>query len=406
MLERHLQNCLEEYELCGKNHWLSLESFEQLRKMKLDSVKEQFLRQTKLIAEEFMRERKMIEKQHTNEVHALEELRLQIQDEEEEKDALVKDSFQQEKEDIKDKNADLMELMETEMNAKKVNIYNALEHLFHKFMKDSRDKYREFMKISDSNDLFTQTIIDTNRRILRIQDRIQVRALKMLQLEREFESRNRLIRKENTAISRNFLELKNKMFAFRASQHRRLIRLVSSSRRVQNRLKKLILLGERILKTAEFCRKLETVEERVLPFSGVVLPGGCLLDGLAEEIDRLVSDSQAPAQKQLDINQLLKFEALRNFVEKYNKVFLDFSALRIQNKKLKTENEGLKARAVKLLNKKSMPARMAENFNSLQVTRSKLFSNQFESLMLVQRHHTGREQAQVQNMQMVGQRNA
>lgn len=402
MLENHLQNCLEEYELCSKNHWLSLESFEQLRRMKLDSVKEQFMRQTKLIAEEFMRERKMIEKQHQSKVRALEELRLQIKVEEEEKDALVKDAFQQEKEDIKDKNADLMELMETEMNAKKVNIYNALEHLFHKFMKDSRDKYREFMKISDSNEVFTTTIIDTNRRILRNQDRIQVRALKMLQLEREFESRNRLIRKENTAISRNFLELKNKMFAFRASQHRRLIRLVSNSRKVQSGLKKILMLGERILKTAEFCRKLETVEERVLPFSGVVLPGGSVLDGLAEEIDKLVRETQSPDEKKLDIGQLLKFEALRNFVEKYNKVFLDYSALTIQNKKLKKENEELKAKAVRLLDRNSMPANLAQNFNSLKVSKSKIFSNQFESLMLIRRQEKQKENVMYQNVGNLG----
>ena len=35
-----------------------------------------------------------------------------------------------------------MELMQTEMNTKRVNIYEALENLFRKFMNDSKEKFR------------------------------------------------------------------------------------------------------------------------------------------------------------------------------------------------------------------------------------------------------------------------
>jgi len=53
-----------------------------------------------------------------------------IKDEEKQKENIQTENFSQLKEEIKDKTTEEMELMVTEMNSKKVNIYNALENLF------------------------------------------------------------------------------------------------------------------------------------------------------------------------------------------------------------------------------------------------------------------------------------
>lgn len=37
-----------------------------------------------------------------------------------------------------------MELMVTEMNTKKVNIYNALENLYQKFITDSKERFKKY----------------------------------------------------------------------------------------------------------------------------------------------------------------------------------------------------------------------------------------------------------------------
>jgi hypothetical protein len=47
---------------------------------------------------------------------------------------------------------------------------------------------------------------------------------------------------------------------------RRLKELSNNSRKCASTLKDVVTLGERILKTAELCRKLETEKEKVLPF--------------------------------------------------------------------------------------------------------------------------------------------
>ena len=56
------------------------------------------------------------------------------------------------------------------------------------------------------------------------------------------------------------------MNRFRDEEERRLKELTNNSRNAVERLKDYLELGERILKTAELCRRLETEKEKVLPF--------------------------------------------------------------------------------------------------------------------------------------------
>lgn len=56
------------------------------------------------------------------------------------------------------------------------------------------------------------------------------------------------------------------MMKFREEESRRLKELVNNSRNAVLKLREYSDLGERILKTAELCRRLETEKEKVLPF--------------------------------------------------------------------------------------------------------------------------------------------
>lgn len=74
------------------------------------------------------------------------------------------------------------------------------------------------------------------------------------------------MKKEKENISRNYHELKIKMQHFREEESRRLKELVNNSRNAVIKLTSYTNLGEKILKTAELCRRLETEKEKVLPF--------------------------------------------------------------------------------------------------------------------------------------------
>ena len=90
--------------------------------------------------------------------------------------------------------------------------------------------------------------------------------LKILQHTKECNSRNNALKKEKENIARNYQDLKLKMTKFREEESRRLKELVNNSRNAVLKLTEYKELGEKILKTAELCRRLETEKVKVLPF--------------------------------------------------------------------------------------------------------------------------------------------
>ena len=85
-------------------------------------------------------------------------------------------------------------------------------------------------------------------------------------------------------------------------------------------------LGERILKTAELCRKLETEKEKVLPF--------------------YQSDPDSQVEGEIKIEKIAglsdhsqnEFKLLDNFYKRFNKVHLDKLAIEKQKATLEKEN--------------------------------------------------------------------
>ncbi len=82
-------------------------------------------------------------------------------------------------------------------------------------MNDSKDKFNEYTKLMDDNTSESKSIEETIKKISKTKNKIKLTSLKIIQMKKEFENKNMKIKKENDEISRNFLNLKNKMFKFR-----------------------------------------------------------------------------------------------------------------------------------------------------------------------------------------------
>lgn len=77
------------------------------------------------------------------------------------------------------------------------------------------------------------------------------------------------------------------MLKFREEQSRSLKELVNNSRNAVLKLKNYCHLGEKILKTAELCRRLETEKEKVLPFYESSVDEGEIPEDLKEDFEEL-----------------------------------------------------------------------------------------------------------------------
>ncbi|CAJ1440224.1 unnamed protein product [Effrenium voratum] len=100
------------------------------------------------------------------------------------------------------------------------------------------------------------------RQVERMQAAIQHWKQKIAQNRQECEERNQQLRTEKDHIAKHFQELKAKMNHFRTEGKKRLSDLTMNARNCIKSLKDQLALAERILKTAELCRKFETEREK------------------------------------------------------------------------------------------------------------------------------------------------
>ena len=126
-------------------------------------------------------------------------------------------------------------------------------------------------------------------------------------------------------------------------------------------LKEYQKLGERILNTAELCRKLETEKEKVLPFYQSDPDSQIESDIKIERISGLGNQNE--------------FKLLDNFYKRFNKVHLDKLAIEKQKATLEKENLFFKNLLKQYLDGVSVNDDVIDNDNPLLVMNNKVNLN-------------------------------
>merc|ERR1711976_467503 len=215
------------------------------------------------------------------------------------------------------------------------------------------DKYTTLM---NTNDEESKHIDDLMKKISRIQKKTEVQVGRIAAMEKEFMTRNECLTKEKTAINNNFLDLKNKMGKFRDGERKKLTELVLNSKSSVEKLKDMANLGEKILKTAELCRRLETEKEKVVPF-----------------YESTIDENEIPEDLRTIFNEITpqefkKFSYLKNYFKRYNKIMLDKLAIQKQKELYLKENQTLKSLLKQHIDGISVNDDVIRNENPLIVT--------------------------------------
>ena len=164
-------------------------------------------------------------------------------------------------------------------------------------------------------------------------------------------------------IRQHYDNLKAKMTRQREDKEKHLGQLSLSALNCIETLNGYRKLGEKILKTAELCRKLETEKEKVLPFYAETDPEG-------KEVDIKVDSI-----KGLDKDAYNEFQNLDQFYKRFNKVLLDQLAIEKQKATLEKENAFFKDLMKQYLDGVSVNDDVINNANPLLVVNNKLQLN-------------------------------
>merc|ERR1740129_192902 len=210
------------------------------------------------------------------------------------------------------------------------------------------------------------------RQVERMQASIQHWKLKIAQNRQECEERNAQLRTEKDHIAKHFQELKAKMNHFRTEEKKRFADLTQNARSCIKSLNDQLGLAEKILKTAELCRKFETEREKVLPF---YLSRDLLNEFEEGELDFGDEELKEEIRKELTDVGIDEWTYLDNFFKRFNKVKLDHLAIEQEGKRLQKENLQLRSILKQFLDGVSVNEDVPANPNPLLVVNGEVNLN-------------------------------
>jgi len=203
------------------------------------------------------------------------------------------------------------------------------------------------------------------KKLLRSQEQLQNWRLKIQGNTREWEERNRALRGQKELMHRHYSALTGGLNTFRAQQHERLKALAKATAACNDALAAKLARAEDIMALVDMCRKLETEQEKVLPFFTEGVPEeGSLAAELAEEQAALreaqasyastsgkggAADGGASAPPPFSSHALdeegrvvEEWDYLNNFFKKFNKALVDKAAVDRERARLEAENGELR----------------------------------------------------------------
>lgn len=105
-----------------------------------------------------------------------------------------------------------------------------------------------------------------NRRIDKLKRDLESLTVKRTQNDNEWKAKNEALEQQKAKLLHQYNDLKKRMASFRNEEAKRMKELSKNAKSTNERLTGYKEILERIIRTAEMCRKMETEREKVLPF--------------------------------------------------------------------------------------------------------------------------------------------
>ena len=363
MLDRDLDEAEEQYQMALRNHLIHIDDLIALQESRLRGLHEEFERDTRILKDEYDREKSDIERSHDMETQELNEMIATVIEEEELKQKAIRDAHLAEKEQTKNKNVEEQEAMKHELLKKIYVLDNSFESHFRSYSQETNQRTQEYEQKIVQDGITSEKIIHLSNEIQRSKDLTQFWALKTQQQQRECEERDSQLLKEKTQILKHVHDLKRKMASQRAEKEAQLGNLCTNSLKCMETLREYQTLGEKILKTSELCRKLETEKEKVLPFYQ------------SDPDTQEEADLKVEAIQGLNKDAYNEFGMLDNFYKRFNKVHLDKLAINKQKATLEKENLFFKNLLKQYLDGVSVNDDVINNNNPLLVVNNRVNLN-------------------------------
>lgn len=369
MIDRDLEEAEDQYQMTLRSHLVNMDTLIQLHDSRLYALERGFEHELRSVQAGFQREKEHILEKFNSEKKDLTALIECIDKDESEREAEAKHAFETLREELRNRNLEDINMLRISLDAQIEELEQHFETAHLNYLQQTAQRTHEFKALTQTDQILTRDIESRTKKIDNLQNTIKQWRAKIRQLSRETEERNRLLLEEKHSIQTHYQQLKQRIHTYRGTQNQRLLQLSESANKCKMKLNEKLDLARRVLQLSEFCRKLETIQETVLPFD-TVLNGneGNASSSVAEREAQLnqdensllekpseVENKQDPASANMTLppayqstvwneesNQYVPpSERLAKFYRIYNKVLLDNIAIDKERTRLQEENSQL-----------------------------------------------------------------
>ncbi|RUS84822.1 hypothetical protein EGW08_007437 [Elysia chlorotica] len=361
-LSKDIAEAEEQYAMAFRSHLQNVDQLSDLQKSRLEALTREYSVELAIICEEFDLERAMLIEQHNLEMNDIADILFAMDQNFQERENEAKSDFQSMRDEIKNKNLEEKHALRVQLETKVDELWQQFRQALQNYNDTNEERKTTFETLKIKDEKSAKEIELQMRKLQRISDQIAQLKSKMAANAKECEERNKALKEEREKMQRHFHELKAQMNQVRDSERDKLTKLTLESNSGIKELKRQKEKGELIMRLAEMCRKLETEEEKVLPFYA-----SSLTKEEQEDVEAAVYEP--PSQPLAEV--MHEYGSLDNFWKRYNKVLLDKLALDKEKQTMAQENHQLRTLLKQYLDGISVNDEILSQVNPLFVVNNK-----------------------------------
>ncbi|KAJ1428558.1 hypothetical protein B484DRAFT_449772, partial [Ochromonadaceae sp. CCMP2298] len=266
MLDRDLEEAEDQYQMALRTHLVNLDTLIKLHDSRLYALERNFHHELKTLQIDFNKEKESMVGKFKQEKKELAAIIDAIETEEEGRDSEAKHQFEQLREEIRNKNLEEINMLRISLDAQIEDLEQLFETAHLNYLQQTAQRTHDFKELTHKDQILDVDINQKKKKIDNLQATIKHWRSKMRVLNRETEERNRLLQEEKNSIQRHYQQLKQRIKLYRSSQNQRLLHLSQSANACKKALNDKLEVARRVIQLNELSRKMETIQEQVLPF--------------------------------------------------------------------------------------------------------------------------------------------
>ncbi|XP_013775811.1 coiled-coil domain-containing protein 65-like [Limulus polyphemus] len=239
-----------------------------------------------------------------------------------------KAELQSKKDDLKDKIVEEKQTLQVVLEGYIEGLWQQFQEALQGYTESTESRRKAFEELKAKDEQNARQIDVQKRKLQSISDKISQLKFKISMYAKDDSQEDNVLKKEKIELQNSASLMKDKIKEIQEKEKYALKKMVTQSDGIIQKLSIISSEAENILKSYERCRKLETEEEKVLPF----------YTSSEEEIEVDIFKQT----KNIIKEEAADYPMLENFWKKHNKVLLETLALQKECQDYENENKFLK----------------------------------------------------------------